>query len=184
MIKNLNISIYLALISLMLYFILNHFIDIPPASLKFYSEIVAATLTQDSKILINGEYHFLSNHNRIQNYRLGFPINENSKYRNFEIIEVLENDKLKDYKKFSQGIEIDILIEPMQECILKIIYKLPIKEGKVIYITKTANIWKDPISKATFILSAGLKSNYHKKGEQKSVFYKFKPKENWVIEVE
>jgi len=172
--------LFLFVIAGILYFIGDYFMDLPPTALVFQSEVVRADC-EDARFRIEGEYRFLSPHPRRRTYEMGFPFLDEDVAISREDIRVSANDRAIEFRILSQGIMFDLPVERGKETILKISYTLPAPDRMGIYITKTANLWPEPVTRAEFVIPQGARSNYHKTGELSAVFYKFKPKENWKI---
>lgn len=173
------LALVLAVGAAVIYVGLDFLFDLPPEGLEFREEVVRAE-PKDDVITFVGEYHFFAHHPRRRAYTLGFPLYEGNGPPPIEIEVSYEGKTLK-YRQLSQGIEYTLPIHPRRENIVTLRYTLPAPQRKAVYITRTANLWPKPVSKAQFIIPPGVQSNYHPEGETGVIFTPFRPKDNWEI---
>jgi uncharacterized protein (DUF58 family) len=174
------LALVLAVAAAAIYLALDFLFDLPPEGLEFRAEVVRAEPGADA-ITFMGEYHFFAHHPRRRSYALGFPIYERNGLPPPQEIEVSCNGNPLKYKQLTQGIEYTLPVRPGRESIVTIRYTLPAPQRKAQYITRTANLWAEPVSQARFIIPPGVQSNYHAEGETEALFSPFRPKKNWEL---
>lgn len=170
----------IAVLAILLYYGIDYFVDLPPYGLVFESEIIAAVPKPDA-LAFDCEITMHATHSRKRRYVLAFPTRQDTNQAEAQAFSIEAQGVELPFQAYADGFLFTLPVEPGTKVIHRIQYTIPSFSKRATYVTRTANLWSQPIQRAQFILKGNIRSNYHDPGTTIAEFKDFRPRENWEV---
>jgi hypothetical protein len=174
----------LFVLACLIYVIADTIWDLPPTALIFHDEIVRA-IPQGDRIRFIGIYDFQTSRvgwRRQRSYELAYPTQYGRDLPPPTGVVVMADQESIPFEVLPDGLRFRLPIHPVAATRVQIEYTMAAPNHRATYITRTANLWPQPIREARFELSGGARSNYHAADTTETLFRDFRPREDWMIE--